>query len=232
MFSCLQNIHQYMSYFHSLIATSPGLEDSWPAWVMEAYQLQIQSLLSRLRNNADISETLTCLNHLLTSQHDSGCELYSFCSDFTSAHKFFMSGPYESLLYRLLDVMSDVTIYKVSSKLISAAFTGGRLDVSFEVSGLKNRTVLHINNALDTCKPTFKICAFRGYITQKHSPHQARLYSPQFARHIKLSHNERPKYMLFCKSGSCEVLHHSISRCSIAYLTISCYDFGNVHLSY
>ena len=48
-----------------------------------------------------------------------------------------MSGPYESLLYRLLDVMSDVTIYKVSSKLISAAFTGGRLDVSFEVSGLK-----------------------------------------------------------------------------------------------
>ena len=104
---------------------------------MEAYQLQIQSLLSRLRNNADISETLTCLNHLLTSQHDSGCELYSFCSDFTSAHKFFMSGPYESLLYRLLDVMSDVTIYKVSSKLISAAFTGGRLDVSFEVSGLK-----------------------------------------------------------------------------------------------
>ena len=200
-----------MSYFHSLIATSPRLEDSRPARVMEAYQLQIQSLLSRLRNNADIPQTLTCLNHLLTSQHDSGCELYSFCSDFTSAHKFFMSGPYESLLYRLLDVMSDVTIYKVSSKLISAAFTSGRLDVSFEVSGFKMEQSTQINNALDTSKPTFKFCAFDGYIPQNHSPHHVRLNSPQFTTHIKLPHNEMPKYLLFCKSGSCEVLHHSIS---------------------
>lgn len=100
---------------------------------MEAHQIQIQSLISQLRHEEAVSESLRILAHLLPSRHDKKCELTELCADHRAAHKYFMSGPYENLLYKLLNIFCNVELYRANYNIISTLFLEGKHDVSFEV---------------------------------------------------------------------------------------------------
>lgn len=102
----------------------------------QSWKVQVQSYISQASDSDAISQSLTALTHLLSTNHSKQCSLTEFCEEFAIVRKYFLSGPYEELLYIMLDVLSNTEVVSANHKLISCLFMEGLVDVSYEVSAI------------------------------------------------------------------------------------------------
>ncbi|XP_067946641.1 telomere length regulation protein TEL2 homolog isoform X2 [Watersipora subatra] len=116
---------------------------------IEPWREQICDQMHGISNIDSLPDSLQTLSHLL-STHPTGCSLTVFCEDFSAARRYFISGSYEELLYKLLEKMADIELMSKVGKLISQFFVKGIADISFEVlcAGLSEKYGLLTN---ETC---------------------------------------------------------------------------------
>ena len=100
---------------------------------VQTWRVQIQTCMSQVKDIDTRTSALKSLCHLLPSDHKKQCKATEFCEDFASARTHFLSGVYSQLLYRLLDVLSDMKAMAEDGSLISQFFVHGVPYVSFEV---------------------------------------------------------------------------------------------------